>query len=108
MLAKTLILTSLLASFTLSFQAKADTPVSPQISSVSEVMQNTATVEKVNINQATAQQLAQALHGVGAARAEAIIELRDKLGGFKQIEDLLQVRGLGVKVLEDNRDRIEL
>lgn len=64
--------------------------------------------EKININQASAEQLARMLRGVGLARAQAIIELREKLGGFKDIEDLLQVRGLGVKVLEDNKDKIEL
>ena len=106
MLVKNLMFASLLtpiAFFTLPVAAD-----SPPVSLT--VMQATGqkTAAKVNINQANAEQLAQALHGVGMARARAIIELREQLGRFKDIEDLLQVRGLGVKVLEDNKDRIEL
>lgn len=64
--------------------------------------------EKVNINTATAEQLAAALRGVGLARAEAIVKLREELGRFTDVEQLLQVRGLGPKVLNDNRDKITL
>lgn len=67
-----------------------------------------AVSEKVNINTATAEQLAAALRGVGLARAEAIVKLREELGRFTDVEQLLQVRGLGPKVLNDNRDKITL
>lgn len=108
MLAKTLIFASLVSPFVFAsplMAAPVDQPLGYAIESASA---NAAQQEKVNINQATAEQLARVLRGVGMARAQAIIELREKLGGFKDIEDLLQVRGLGVKVLEDNKDRIEL
>ncbi|RUO27087.1 competence protein ComEA [Aliidiomarina minuta] len=62
----------------------------------------------VNINQASAEQLAKGLQGVGMARAKAIIELREKLGRFTDMEQLLEVRGLGIRVLENNQDRIVL
>jgi len=48
----------------------------------------------VNVNTATAEELS-LLPGVGPARARAIIELRQKRGGFKHIEDLLEVKGIG-------------
>lgn len=62
----------------------------------------------VNINVADADELAAKLRGVGMARARAIIELRERLGGFTDIDQLLEVRGLGVQVLNQNRDRIVL
>lgn len=105
MLAKTLMFASMLSPMVFA------TPVVAETSSLFTTVvttQNVNETAKVNINQATAEQLARILHGVGMARARAIIELREQLGGFKDIEDLLQVRGLGVKVLEDNKERIEL
>lgn len=108
MLAKTLIFASLVSPFVFASPLMA-APVDQTLgSAIESASANAAQQEKVNINQATAEQLARVLRGVGMARAQAIIELREKLGGFKDIEDLLQVRGLGVKVLEDNKDRIEL
>ncbi|HSF99577.1 MAG TPA: helix-hairpin-helix domain-containing protein [Vicinamibacterales bacterium] len=50
----------------------------------------------VNINTATAEQLT-TLPGVGPATAARIIEYREKNGGFKKIEDLMNVRGIGEK-----------
>jgi competence protein ComEA len=37
---------------------------------------------------------------IGAKRAQAILELRQKLGKFRQPTDLLRVRGIGRKVLK--------
>ena len=54
---------------------------------------------KVNINTASAQQLA-LLPRVGPAVAERIVEHRSKNGQFKSIEDLALVRGIGDKTLE--------
>ncbi|RTE87289.1 MULTISPECIES: helix-hairpin-helix domain-containing protein [Gammaproteobacteria] len=64
--------------------------------------------ETVNINTANAMELAKKLKGVGSTRAQAIIELRERLGGFSDIEQLLEVRGLGVRTLNANRERIVL
>jgi competence protein ComEA len=50
----------------------------------------------VNLNSATVPQL-EALPGVGKATAERIVEYREKNGGFKRIEDLMNVRGIGEK-----------
>lgn len=62
----------------------------------------------ININEASAEELAAALKGVGMVRAKAIVELRERLGGFTDIDQLLEVRGFGVRTLDANRDRIRL
>ena len=53
----------------------------------------------ININTATAVELAEALDGVGEVRAAAIIALREKLGGFVNLEQLLEINGIGVAML---------
>ncbi|MGY6553867.1 MAG: ComEA family DNA-binding protein [Wenzhouxiangella sp.] len=60
----------------------------------------------VNINTATAEQIAAALHGVGQARAEAIVAYREENGPFAHMDELVNVRGIGLSTLDRNRDRI--
>ena len=50
----------------------------------------------VNLNTATVAQL-ETLPGIGKSTAERILEYREKSGGFKKIEDLMNVRGIGEK-----------
>ena len=60
----------------------------------------------VNINTADAETLASELEGVGASRAEAIDDYRQRVGRFDSPEQLLDVTGVGPRVLEWNADRI--
>lgn len=46
--------------------------------------------------------------GVGVKRAEEIIKLREQLGGFTELEQLLDVKGIGLKTLEKNRALIAI
>ena len=57
----------------------------------------------VNVNSADATTLARELDGIGPAKAEAIVEYRQKNGPFRSAEDLLKVQGIGERVLEQNR-----
>jgi len=62
----------------------------------------------VNLNSADAATLAKELDGIGPAKAQAIVEFRQKNGPFKSPEDLLKVDGIGERVLEQNRANIRL
>ncbi len=67
-----------------------------------------ATVGTVNINDADAETLAERLVGIGPARAEEIVRYREAYGPFHSVEDLLEVRGVGKSILNNNRERISL
>src|SRR5438552_18122455 len=53
---------------------------------------------KVNINTASAQQFT-VLPGVGEKLAARIVEYRQKAGGFKNVQELMNVKGIGEKNL---------
>ena len=55
-----------------------------------------APAQVVNINTAPAEQL-ERLPGVGPKTAARIVEYRQKTGGFKKVEELMNVRGIGEK-----------
>jgi competence protein ComEA len=60
---------------------------------------------KVNLNKASETEL-QTLTGVGPAKATAIIEYRDQNGGFKKVEELMEISGIGEKTFEKLKDQI--
>ena len=62
--------------------------------------------DKLNINTASASEIQKALIGIGAKKAEAIVQYREKHGNFTAAEQLLEVQGIGKATLEKNRDRI--
>ncbi len=62
----------------------------------------TAASGMLDINTATAEQLT-ALNGIGEKKAAAIIAYRDEHGGFSSVDELLNVKGIGEKTLENIR-----
>jgi len=60
----------------------------------------------VNINTADAETLAAELTGVGPALAAAIVEDRNRNGRFESPEALTRVSGVGIRIVENNRDWI--
>lgn len=67
-------------------------------------------IQPVDINTANAEELIKALKGtgVGAAKVANIIEYRSQHGGFKSIEELNEVKGIGEKTLEKMRERVKI
>jgi len=61
---------------------------------------------KVNVNKATADQLAGTLE-VPKAAASAIVEYREKNGSFKSFEDLRKVPEIDWNSIESRKDRLE-
>jgi competence protein ComEA len=85
--------TTLSIAFALCLLLAAGTPV------IASPLQNPApAVEKsaLNLNAATLDQL-ETLPGIGRKVAERILEYRTKSGGFKKIEELMNVKGIGEK-----------
>jgi len=60
----------------------------------------------VNINTADANALATGLTGVGEAKATSIIAYRELHGPFESANDLQQVKGIGQRLVDMNRDVI--
>lgn len=52
--------------------------------------------DKININTASADEL-QLLNGVGPSTANAIVEYREQNGAFANIDDLVNIKGIGEK-----------
>ena len=57
---------------------------------------------RVSINNASAEELARAMNGVGLKKAQAIVSYREEYGPFKTVEDLKQVPGMGNSLVERN------
>jgi len=56
----------------------------------------------LNINNASIEQL-EKMKGIGARKAQAIVEYRLQNGNFATVEDLVKVKGIGTKFLSKNR-----
>lgn len=67
---------------------------------------NALAAEKVNINTADAATLERVLVNVGPSKAEAIVAYRKANGAFRSADELANVKGVGLKTIERNRDRI--
>lgn len=64
--------------------------------------------DKVDINTADAAEIDAALVNVGRSKAEAIVAYRKAHGRFESAEQLALVKGIGLRTIEKNRDRISL
>lgn len=103
-----------LSSFSLAADTKADartdTKVTPTASQASakptaSAVQTSATV---NINTASAEEIASKLKGIGLKKAQAIVAYREANGQFTSKEGLTAVKGIGDSTLMQNSELISL
>ena len=62
--------------------------------------------EQVDINTADAATIDAALLNIGPSKAQAIVDYREANGAFRSAEELALVKGVGLKTIEKNRERI--
>jgi competence protein ComEA len=61
----------------------------------------------INLNTADKAAL-ESISGIGPAKAEAIIKYRDEHGSFKSVDELLNIKGIGPKILENIKGQVEV
>jgi competence protein ComEA len=68
-------------------------------------VEDPTTPQRISLNRADAW-LLEALPGIGSEKAKAIIEYRTENGGFKRVDDLLQINGIGTSTLDNIKEFI--
>ncbi|MYM62884.1 helix-hairpin-helix domain-containing protein [Pseudomaricurvus sp. HS19] len=63
---------------------------------------------QININTASAEEIAAALNGIGLAKAQAIVAWRDQHGKFTDASQLTEIKGIGESTLAKNSALIVL
>ncbi|MFH8133685.1 ComEA family DNA-binding protein [Pantoea osteomyelitidis] len=64
--------------------------------------------QQISINEASAEQLAAAMNGIGLKKAQSIVSYREQYGPFTAIEQLKEVPGIGNALIERNASRLKL
>jgi len=64
--------------------------------------------QPVNVNTASAEEIAENLKGIGVSKAQKIVEYREANGGFAHVDELVNVKGIGVRTIDQNRGMILL
>ena len=82
---------------------QAEQPAKPATSEKAKKPAKAAVTGKININTATAEQLAM-LPGVSMRKARGLIDYRTKNGNFKNIEDLRKAPGIKQKKIDKVKD----
>lgn len=93
------------AVLSLSVSTLSAHAVNPQESSIKK--KPPIVIHKIDINTADLSMLTGSVKGIGKKRAEAIIAYRKSHHGFKSLEELAEVKGLGQHFVTANRDKLD-
>jgi len=77
------------------------------VSAEPKVTTNVVMQQTVYLNKSTIDDLV-TLKGIGHKKAQAIVTYRERVGAFKSIAELTQVKGIGEKILNDNKTRLQI
>jgi len=58
----------------------------------------------LDINTASPEELATVIAGVGPQKARAIVRYRSEVGPFASVDELVNVKGIGLGIVEHNRE----
>jgi len=64
--------------------------------------------QPVNVNTASAEQISESLKGIGPSKAKLIVDYREANGAFIHVDELVNVKGIGIKTIDRNRGLILL
>jgi competence protein ComEA len=62
--------------------------------------------QKIDLNSASADEIAKTLSGVGPRKAQAMVKYRNEVGPFRSTDEVLEVKGFGPSILTRNKGRI--
>ena len=65
-------------------------------------------MDTININTADKETLMTVIKGVGEKKAEAIIAYREQNGSFKSIDELTNIKGIDVGIIEKNKEKLTI
>ncbi len=81
-------------------------PNSVEQASQTQISQQ-AKQQVVNLNKSNLDELL-TLKGIGQKKAQAILSYRKEVGSFTSINELAQVKGIGAKIISDNKTRLQI
>ncbi len=89
--------------------------INPEMKFLTDVVQNETTTDTqqdesgaesiVNINEANVEELVK-INGIGSYLANNIVEYRESNGGFSEISEIKNVKGIGEKLFEKIKNQI--
>lgn len=93
-------------SITTAAAAREETAAAgPQTPDTAKTAEPVASDGLIDLNTAGAEEL-KTLSGIGDVLAERIIAYREENGPFRRVEEITRVNGIGVKILEENIERL--